>query len=186
MYRSSRYMYRKDKKLCTNCGKDVSTCERTVCDVCAEKKSVQSTKSYNTLKNKGKCTKCGNDTDISKRVICDVCANKKLVLASKLVNTRKIKGICTKCGKVEFTYSRFLNCVTCRAVVAEYSRIKKLGRADRGVCISCGGAVDLDHDNRYCARCATHTWMPIKKLNPLEGVDWKNYLKLNITEPNNR
>lgn len=165
------YLRRKERGVCTKCGKRTPAKGRIVCEYCLNKDK----EDYYWLKEHGICTKCGQWDAAPGKTLCEVCLEKliarheeiyaqgkeyKIWQVDKLREKRRQKGLCPYCGKQE-PKPGYAMCPECqrkgRIRATRNYRKKQEGELPRsewpsyGLCYRCGNK--LDTDKKLCSKC---------------------------------
>ena len=162
------YLRRKERGVCTKCGKRTPAEGRTVCEYCLNKDK----EDYYWLKEHGICTKCGQWDAVPGKTMCEVCLDNQKVQnerrheirikqTKETIEKRRRDGLCPYCGGKPSP--GHVMCYECQQKTKKrYHKNKKLSgmsRSERpsyGLCYCCGNK--LDTDKKLCSKCyETHT-----------------------------
>lgn len=162
----------RERGLCTKCGKENPTPEKSMCPTCAEKNS-QNRKNNREYRRKiGVCMRCGKNKAEPHKKLCLEClgadqdryAEKKVtdeqrekdkLRKREVAKERREKGVCTRCGKYAVESGGI--CSKCKAYLKKYrdSHRQDLTRSERpdyGICYICGKAKVMK-GKRVCSDC---------------------------------
>ena len=170
--RKLSYKEMREKGLCTKCGKENPTPEKSMCPICAKKNSENRKNNREYRRKIGVCTRCGKNKAEPHKKLCLEClgadqdryAEKKAtdeqrekdkLRKRELAEERREKGLCTRCGK-HTTESGGI-CSRCKAYLKRYrdnhrQDIMRSERADYGICYICGKAKVMK-DKKVCPDC---------------------------------
>lgn len=170
--RKLSYKEMREKGLCTKCGKENPTPEKSMCPICAKKNSENRKNNREYRRKIGVCTRCGKNKAEPHKKLCLEClgadqdryAEKKAtdeqrekdrLKKRELAEERRAKGLCTRCGK-HTTESGGI-CSRCKAYLKRYrdnhrQDIMRSERADYGICYICGKAKVMK-DKKVCPDC---------------------------------
>lgn len=154
--RIKSYSDMRKEGLCTNCGKQNPTSDKSLCPECARKKSEQKKIRYEYLKRIGKCIRCGKNTAEPGKAMCLECAGKESddyylkyreqklenqkIYARKRTEYRRDNELCLTCGK---RHAKNGLCNVCKGYQKRYRKnnrndISRSERALYGICYICG------------------------------------------------
>lgn len=92
------YYNRKEKGICTYCGKRKAVENQIMCQTCKDKKKGKIT-SYYRRKQSGLCVSCGEEKPIEGQVLCSYCKKMNLVKRLHVREERRKDGLCSICGR---------------------------------------------------------------------------------------
>ena len=144
--------------LCTKCGKENPTPEKSMCPDCAARQSELRKQNREYRKKIGICTHCGKNPAEPNKKLCYECLGqfqddyaakgrtdeqreKDRLRKKQLKEERIEKGMCPKCGKYKSVNGGL--CQRCKAYLKKYRDKKRcdLSRSERpdyGICYICG------------------------------------------------
>lgn len=127
------YAERKQKGLCTICGKPAKS-NRTLCSIHLAKANQNQKAVVAKRKAKGLCAKCGEKLT-NNRKMCNPCLNTRVEMDRPdeyiPVKRRRELDLCRYCGQSSKKYQ----CDACRQ---KYVKSIQNNRSNRGICIICG------------------------------------------------
>lgn len=158
--------------LCTVCGKENPTPDRSRCPACTERENANRKGNREYRKKIGICVRCGKHEAEPHKTLCYECIGKEqdLYYASprtdkererdrdkkrELAGERRAKGLCHRCGKRE-SYSGEM-CEKCKAYLRRYRNkhrrdITRSERPSYGICYICGKHPTMK-DKGVCDEC---------------------------------
>ena len=175
----SSYYKRKEKGICTDCGKQKAIVGKIRCDECSKKQVEENRLNHAFYIKIGICPFCRKEKLFGSEKSCPEC-NAKRVNANDVYRNRnrerynkmcseyrkkykaerEAKGLCNRCGKRAAETGR-KTCIVCREKQREQQRLDrdrkgvKVDRNERvanGLCYFC--AEPIDRDGKSCSKCA--------------------------------
>lgn len=162
----------REKGLCTRCGKENPTPEKSMCPLCSEKVYERRRQNRDYYRRINVCTRCGKNKAEPNKMLCMECTGreqdkyrlKKATETQKerdklkkrmLSKERTEKGLCTKCGKQKAESTKM--CGKCKAYQKKYRDKKRRGitrseRVSYGICYICGKNPVMD-EKKVCEKC---------------------------------
>lgn len=170
--RKMSYAELKANGLCTVCGKENPTPDKSRCPICAARSNANRRENKQYLKRIGLCVRCGKHKAEPNRVLCYECigeeqdsyyAGRRTAEQRErdrdrkraLVAERRVSSLCPRCGKKESRSGSI--CDKCKAYLRQYRDktrhdITRSERPHYGICYICGKH-PVVKDKGVCDEC---------------------------------
>lgn len=152
-YNKDLYWERKNKNLCTKCGKETEP-NKTLCPCHRQKANKNQQTVFARRRNMGLCYKC--DTKLTNnRKTCNKCLEKNIPKDRDEIRVpwtnRKKLGLCIACGKPNPTSNEW--CSKCSKKYNTAASLKRKLKVSNGLCGVCGKGLLAKNSETRCIFC---------------------------------